>query len=285
MLLWQGQFVSQLGSSVSGIALSLWVVNTTNSGTILGTLMMIAAIPGLILQPLGGSIADRFSRKRIIVTCDLVYGVLAVLLGASLFLLSSNLTGSLIPVFVLHVLMSAIGALFVPAVAAFTPSLVPKEHIASANALTQSTAQVAGLIGRAAGGILYRILGAPILFLVDGITFIISAVSELFIQSPQDEGKSEEKEKASLGLMASTKEGFAYVWQWKGLRVLMLVAAALNFFITPVFILLPFYVKDPRYLAAGDEWYGFLLASMAPGSLVGFSVGAILFVGSKCLVK
>lgn len=276
LLLWQGQFVSQLGSNVSTIALTLWIVNATNSATILGTLMMVAAIPGLVLAPIGGALADRIQRKRIIVFCDVLYGVLAVLLAALLFFLGPETGSAMVAVFVLYILMSITGAFFGPAVSALRPSLVPKSEIASANALTQSTSQLAGILGPAIGGILYRVLGAPVVFLIDGITYLISAASESFIRVEETHVTHDTESKPWVKLLSDTKAGFRFIWAWKGLRVLMVVAAALNFFAIPVFTFLPFYVKDARFLASSDQWFGYLMASTAVGTLVGFILAAVV---------
>jgi len=81
LIQWQGQTISRLGSQVFAISMLLWIQQTTGSATIMGLLYMLAAIPGIILGPIGGTFADRYSRKKIIVFSNLIQGLAVLLLA------------------------------------------------------------------------------------------------------------------------------------------------------------------------------------------------------------
>ncbi|MHC4500988.1 MAG: MFS transporter, partial [Planctomycetota bacterium] len=185
VLLWQGQLVSQLGTQAYAIAMMFWIKHQTGSATLMGLIMMVSQLPAVLLGPIGGAYADRHSRKLIIVLCDLVNGVVVLVLAAILFMASDGTDIVIAALFTVGIITSAVGAYFRPAVGAAIPDIVPTDKVAAANSMNQVSVQGATLLGQGAGGVLYRILGAPILFLVDGLTYIFSAVSEMFITIPQ----------------------------------------------------------------------------------------------------
>jgi MFS transporter, DHA3 family, macrolide efflux protein len=272
ILLWQGQFVSLAGTSLGSIALALWIAETTRSATLMGTIMMITALPGLFLMPVGGAFADRHERKKIIVSCDLINGMLALCLAGAFYLGTTNPGLAVTALVVVSLGMTVTDSFFIPAVNAITPDLVKRDQLLAANALIDSTTRLAGLAGKLAGGALYRLLGAPMLLLADGLTFLVSAVSESFIRVEPREAKENaaaEGQKARNGLLADVRNGLIYIWQWQGLRLMVLASAGIHFFMAPLFVLLPFYVTDSRYLGAPADWYGYIMAGLGAGAIAG----------------
>ncbi len=270
VLLWQGQFVSQLGSQAFTIAMMFWLKHATGSATVMGSIMMISMLPMVIMSPLGGTFADRYSRRKIIILCDLVHGA-SVLSLAVLMFAAPGATGLIVAwLTIVAVLSGVISAFFMPAVKAAVPSIVPAGKVAAANSFNEGSFQISTLVGQGAGGVLYRVLGAPVLFLIDGLTFLYSAVSEMFMDIPQtvpEKARNWREEFARFD--AETREGLRYAWGRVGMRNLFVAAAVLNFFSMPFFILFPFYVED--VLGASPDWYGFLLAGYGGGSLLGYT--------------
>ena len=170
VLLFQGQLVSQIGSSIYMIALIFWVKHATESATLVGLLSMTAAIPGVLLGPFGGTMADLFSRKMIIVLGDVINGVLIISIATVMFLLpeSTNLIITLL--FIEAVIGGTVMAVFRPAIGAAIPDLVPANKVEAANGMYQSSAQIAMLLGQSVGGLLFRILGAPVVMMTMRIT-------------------------------------------------------------------------------------------------------------------
>ena len=267
-LLWQGQTVSQLGNQAFTIAMAFWVKEATGSATLMGLLMTLSALPGVLLAPFGGTFADRHSRIKIIVGCDLVAGVAS--LGLGLVMLTSTSTSLILPLlFAVTVLIGIIRAFFMPAVSSAIPDLVPAERLAAANSLNYFSIQSSVFAGQAAGGVLYRVLGAPFLFVADGVTYLFSGVTEMFIKDTWKKPEEKPREGGAFSaFLHETGEGLRYVWGRTGMRDFILVACLLNFLCTPIFVLLPFYVDAT--LGAGADWYGFLLAGMSIGSVVGY---------------
>jgi MFS family permease len=178
--------------------------------------------------------------------------------------------------FFVAVLGGIVRSFFMPAIQASIPNLVPRERLAAANSLNQFSIQSSLLLGQAAGGILYQLFGAPLLFLFDGLSFLFAGASSAFISLPPP---APIERVMGIGntlreFLRETGSGLRYVLDRKGLRNFVLMAAMLNFFFTPVLVLLPFYVKNQ--LAQGSAWYGYLLAAMSAGSVAGFGLAGML---------
>ena len=298
LLLWQGQLVSQVGNQAFLVAQMFWLMEATESASLMGLLLMSSSLPGVLLGPLAGTLADRHSRKALIVLADLARGV-AVLALAALLYARPEQTGAIVVMLFGVALWSGIfGAVFNPAVTAAIPDLVPAARLQAANSLHQLSRQGATFLGQAVGGVAFRLLGAPLLFLVDGASYVISAVSEAFIRLPglerdrsampagasspegSDTPARAPRRQALRSYLTDTAEGMRYVWSWTGMRTFVLTATGVNFLFTPVFVLLPFYVTD--VLQRRADWYGFLLASMSLGSLVGLAVaGSVRLEGAN----
>lgn len=258
-----------MGNQAHAIAMMFWLKHATESAGAVGLIMMLSTLPGVILGPIGGTIADRYSRKWIIVGCDLISGTVVISLAIVMFVMPDAvnlLVGWLATV---AVLMAVVSAVFRPAISASIPELVPKEKLATANSFNQSSGQIAGLAGQSAGGVLFRVLGAPILFLADGITFLVSAFCTLFIRIPQTlPEKAENMRQVVRVFLSDTGEGFRYIWQRKGIRDLFFAATFLNFFLSPISVLLPFFIED--HLHASSDWFGYFIAAIGAGAMVGY---------------
>lgn len=280
-LLWQGQLVSQIGSQGFIIATMFWVKHVTGSATLIGTLMMASSVPSVILGPIGGTFADRHSRRKIIILSDILSGIALLSLACLIFFAPSWYKIALAWVFFVCIFMSAVGSFFSPAIIAAIPDLVPEDKVARANSLSHFSVQLSTFIGQGLGGVLFSVMGAVGLFLIDGVTYLFSAFSESFITIPQVFPQKASQWKAIiLELKRDILEGFHYVWKRTGMRNLFLAAAILNFFAMPIVTLLPFYVED--FLIAKADLYGFLMAAFGAGTMIGFiGAGSIKLSGKE----
>lgn len=280
LLLWQGQLVSQIGNQVHYIALMFFIKHATESATLMGTLSMVAMLPGVILGPIGGTFADIYSRKKIIVISDIICGLSVLSLAGFIYLMPDSVTFLITYIFIISIIIGIVSAFFRPAVAAAIPDLVPDTKVAAANSMNQSSMQISLFFGQGAGGVLFRVLGAPLLFLIDGATYLFSAFSEAFISIPQKLAKEKLSTRDTIRkFKVDTIEGFKFVWKNKGLRNLCFTATFLNFFLSPIGVLLPFFIED--HLKATPDWFGFILASLGVGALVGYALMGSIKLPSK----
>ena len=257
-LLWLGKSVSQLGDGAGFIGLMWWIQSSTGSASVLGLMVMISTLIRVFLSPFSGVVADKFNKKTIMVLTDTMRGLVYCLLAYLAF--TSKLT---IPLLLTCSAINAVNSVFFgPAISATVPLLVTSENLPRANSFMQMTSFIVSIVSYTAGGLLVTLLGLPLLLIIDGVSFLLSALSETFINIPHvSAGKT-----FNLNQFAQNiREGFDYVKKNHVLFEIMKVAALLNFVAAPTFILLPKFVND--YLGAPASMYGYLLAASMVGTL------------------
>ena len=277
-LLFLGRLVSQIGDGIHYFAMAWLVLDLTGSGAALGTLLILASLPGLILTPFTGVLSDLWDRKKIVVSMDIIRG--CIQLGLGLAYLSGNLTLPLL--YGATVILSMSGSLFGPAIQATVPGLVEKHQLIRANARDSFSFSATGIIGPLAGAFLLGAFGYAIVFFVNGFSFLISALSEMFIRfpkihkpnhqtsSPGNNPISEiQNPKGSLVHFFQTlKEGFTFLWNNPGLRIIMIGGILLNTLLNPVFaVLFPFFGKEVLSMSA--QSYGFSQSVLPVGAVLG----------------
>jgi DHA3 family macrolide efflux protein-like MFS transporter len=294
VLLSQAQLVSQAGNQAFTIALMFWTATTMHSATMTGLMMMAAVLPVVILGPLAGTLADRLgSRLRIVVTCDLLSGV--IVLSLALGFLSGPGAWRPALLFTAALLVGVCNAFFDPAVNALTPDLVPRDQIEAANAFQQSARQITVLVSQGLGGMLFALVGPAALFLLDGVSFLVAAATEMLIRPPRlaepvlrdadcglrnaesqirsvDSGQRAPRRATSF--FGDAVEGFRYVAAQPGMIGFLVAAAVFNALLMPITVLLPVYVTT--YLHADVRWYGFLLAAISAGALTGCTLAGTM---------
>ncbi len=273
VLIWQGQMVSQIGSQMFSLALLYWILETTGSGTIMGLVLMSAALPGALLGPFGGTLADSISRKHLIVFADAARGITAI--GFVFALWYGDSKWSLPLLFVSQIVFGICGSIFKPALSASVPDLVPRDRLASANSLIQGTAAVTSTLSMGVGGYLYALLGGPMIFLFNGVSFLLSAAASWFVRIPQIRApEPATRVSVSNKFLTDTLAGLRFVWHRGGLRTLIAVTALLNFVLVPTGLALPILVRD--CLHRGPEFLGLMGACQGAGSVVGLLLAGTL---------
>lgn len=255
-----GQSISRLGDSAHHIALMWFILEKTGSSAIMGTLSALAYIPSLVLGPFAGVIVDKYSRKKIILLTDLIRGVIVALLA--LFFFTKGL--SISEIFILTVLLGISSAFFNPCIPSSIPEMVEPENLPRANSLFSIAGRITEIIGPSVGGVLYKFIGAGLLFTFNAFSFFIASIFTLFIKIPQ------RYKGGKINFILDIGEVLKRLREDKNLMTLGITAAVLNFFYVPFFILLPVYIKN--YLHLDASIYGFVLGAGGVGSLVGLLI-------------
>ena len=206
-LLWLGQVVSQLGDWFDTIALyTLLSKLTTDSGRAIGLLLVARFLPSFIVGTLSGVIVDRFSRRTIMIVSDLMRAL--VVLG---FLLVRRPDQVWI-VYALTILQLVFSTFFEPAKTAAIPSIVAGRELLAANAIASATWSVMLTLGAAFGGIVTGWFGTDVAFIVDSLTYLVSAWLIASVHFPRRPARV--KAKLTLGKalgLTDAIEGVRYV--------------------------------------------------------------------------
>ncbi len=224
-----GQIISIFGAALLRFALSLYVLDTTGNESMFATLYAITNIP-LLLAPLGGAIADRFNRRNLMVIFDFVSSAMVM----SLLLLMVAGNHSVLMIGIIMVALAVISALYTPAVTASIPLLVTKEKLEGANGIVQAVQALSGVAAPILGGVFYSVFGVNTLLAISCAAFFLSAVMEIFIRIPFV--KREQEGRMAEAIFKDLKEGFGYVLKERFIWKSILLAATLNFILTPLFI-------------------------------------------------
>jgi len=170
ILLWQGQLVSNFGDSVYDIALGFWILAKTGSTGLMGILMATAVIPRVFLSPIAGTYVDRHNRKNILIITDVIRGIMISIVGVAALMNFIQIWMVLLGGIVLGIC----GSFFNPAVQSSIPDLVPKDKLVKANSVFSLASTGTDIIGKTIGGFLFHVVGAPIMFLINGLSYIFT---------------------------------------------------------------------------------------------------------------
>jgi MFS family permease len=261
-LLVLGKLVSLIGSVLQSFALSLYVLKITGSGSIFASVVAVSIIPRLILGPVCGVFVDWFDRKKIIVALDFLSG--ALVLG--LYVISITVGVQLVHVYIAVILMAVISSLFNPAISTAIPSIMKKEELLDANSFNTMTMTIGNLVGPMLAGIIYGIFGLPVTLLLNGISFILSAISEMFIDLPNN--RCDRKNISYSKFKTDFGEGIKYILGKSTLTKLLGSAFVINFAFNPMFSVGLMFVSK-MILKVGDMEYGALQTTLVAGSLIG----------------
>jgi MFS family permease len=168
--LWFGQIISQLGDWFNLIAAATLVAMLTDSSLAVGTLFMIRLLAPILVSPFAGIVADHFNRKHTLIVCDVARAI-AVL--GFLFIKEPELVWLL---YALTLIQLGISGFFLPTRSAMLPDIVSKQELGTANALSSATWSVMFALGAALGGFVSGTLGLTCAFLIDSVTFLLSAL-------------------------------------------------------------------------------------------------------------
>lgn len=255
-LLTQGQAVSCLGSTLYSVAASLWAYELTGSTVIMGLVYSAANFARLAAFPFAGVVADRFSRRNLIIACDVICGVSMLAVAAA------AVTGSPLAVWALVIHSAVSGAcsgVFNASVNALMLAIVKRRHFVRANSIYTAIEYGVDIVGQGVAGSLYLLLGGPCLFALNGITFLFSAVTERFIGKDHNPAPQVPKP-----FWQDAGEGIAYILRHRGIRLNLVLAFLVNFAFGVLKVALV-----PWMSSFGVECYGLLGSFRSAGVLLG----------------
>lgn len=259
LIVWIGQLLSVLGSTLTQFAMGIWVFLETGSVTTFALIIVSASVPGILVSPLAGSVVDRFDRRRVMLAADSTAG-LATGLTAALFMTDALEIWYL---YVIAAIVAVANSFQEPAYAASVPLLVPKRHLGRANGLVQIGPSLGVVVAPIVAAVLVATVGLGVVLTIDIVTFLFAVTTLLIVRIPRPEAVEEDLVDASL--LRSFKFGWNYLRDRPGLLGLLGVYAVTNFMLSSIGLL---YL--PLVLAFSTETaYGAVMSAGGIGMLIG----------------
>jgi predicted MFS family arabinose efflux permease len=256
-LVYGAQVVSLLGDGIIPVALAFAILDLTGSATDLGLVLAARTVPLVACLLAGGVVADRVSRRRVMIVADLVRFVSQALLGV--LLVSGH--AELWQVAALQAVLGAASGFFNPASTGLLPTLVSAERLQDANALRGIALAAGGIAGPVVAGLLVALVGSGQALLADAATYAISAA--LLTRVHVDERAAQGPRGTFL---TDLRSGWQEVWSRAWVRSVIAVFSLVNALSAPFFVLGPLVAK--RDLGGAAAWAG-ILAARGTGEVLG----------------
>ena len=258
LIIWIGQFISSIGSGLSGFALGIHVYQQTQTATSFSLIIFCAFVPSIVLRPLGGVLADRFDRRSMMMLGDLgsIAGMTLVLAA----LVSG--TTALWPIYLGVTLSSVFVALQSPAYKASITDLLPEAQFAKASGMVQLASSAQYLFAPIIAGYLLAVTDIRTVLLIDILSFALAIFAVLAVR--QSVRNAATATTGSPRFLAELVEGWQAIADNRGVLLLVAVISLLTFYIGFLQTLL-----GPMILAFTDaKTYGTTLSVAAVGMLV-----------------
>jgi|LGOV01.1.fsa_nt_gb MFS family permease len=268
-LLLTGRMVSDIGSSIQMVVMPLYILDIGGTAKTIGLYSFLYLLPILLMYPLGGVIGDRLDRKKIMVSADLLSGIVILILAY----LSQTNQLSITILLVIQIMVSIFFGFFDPASKGVLPQIVKKDYLEKANSSIAAFRIIAAILAPLIGVWLYIRFGITFLFVFNGISFLLSALSETFISYNHTKRTTDVN---VSGIFKDLRMGFDFIKKQKDILNLCLFFMMVFMLINPIFtVVLPFFFRSS--LNYPDTHYGYLQAALFIGALFGsISVGFLI---------
>jgi len=265
VFMWSGQLFSILGSSVVNFAITWWVLVLTGSPTLLSISVFMYMLPMAFLTPIAGVLADRWSRKKIVVIADSLQAL------TTLWIIALFIFGAANPLVVILIvgLRGIFQAFHVPTVNAITPTMVPKDKLSRMNGFGYLFSSLINIFGPVLGALLYEMLHGDIFLIlwIDIITFFIALIPLLIIKIPVVKRSKIEVKKNSF--LFEFKTGIKTIRLIPGILTLLLLSMLLNFLLMPFNVLLPYIIEASHIHAGSASDFAFVMVCFQVGMVLG----------------
>ncbi|MGG5332888.1 MFS transporter [Enterococcus sp. AZ163] len=262
LLLMGSQLFSVLGTTVIQFVISLYVLDITHSALLFSVITSLSIIGRIVCLPFCGILADRLSKKRLMIVMDSLYLILSVMLLAA-----TQVNEVLMMIGVLTVLMGMVSAFETPVVQSTIPLICQPEDIPKANGIISSISMLGNILGPVMAGIVYRFEAVYQIFAVCGVLFIAAILCEVLLVIPRLQEKTGGQKVKEI-VVGDLKEVLSYLKIEQTIVKIGLVAFLLNLFISSfIQVMIPFIARVQ--IGVSEEQFGLMNTFFALGSLVG----------------
>lgn len=268
-----GQIISLFGNAIQRFSMSLYLLEFTGSTAAFARILAISTIPYIIFAPIAGRLSDNINRKKIMVYLDLIC---SAVIGVYAFILLKGHDHELIVGTVMFIL-SICATLYGPAVTSSIPQIVEEEKLTSANGVINQVGSIVNLAGPILAGLVYGLLGIKAIVIINAVSFLVSAIMEMFLDIPdviKESMENTDNEKViSMKFVKQScvdmKESFIYLKNEKKVILGIIASYALcNIFLVPILsIVAPYFINV--FLGLPSEVFGIVEAVCVLGMILG----------------
>lgn len=268
-----GQIISLFGNAIQRFSMSLYLLEFTGSTAAFARILAISTIPYIIFAPIAGRLSDNINRKKIMVYLDLIC---SAVIGVYAFILLKGHDHELIVGTVMFIL-SICATLYGPAVTSSIPQIVEEEKLTSANGVINQVGSIVNFAGPILAGLVYGLLGIKAIVIINAVSFLVSAIMEMFLDIPdviKESVENTDNEKViSMKFVKQScvdmKESFIYLKNEKKVILGIIASYALcNIFLVPILsIVAPYFINV--FLGLPSEVFGIVEAVCVLGMILG----------------
>ena len=259
ILLLQGNTVSTIGDLMYSVAIGYWVYEQTGSSGLMGIMSAISMFVTMFLSPFSGSIVDKCNRKWVMVGMDVMQGVVMLAIGLLAYLGRLNIPGVLLAAF-----LAALGSVFYsPAVSTLMIDIIPHDDMTRGQSVFSGSNALISMVGTAFSGVMVAFFGVPLIVVLNGLSNLYSAVSELFIHVPRTVQQGAQISAKSI--LRDSRAAVRMIFSDNCLRLFVPSALVLNLLGSgPLALVLPFCMEKGFTV----DMYGYLMAVWTAASLI-----------------
>ena len=266
-----GQIISLFGNAIQRFSMSLYLLHFTGSTAAFANILAISTIPYILFAPIAGKLSDSINRKKIMVYLDLFC---SILIGGYAVILFRGQDHEIIVTIVMFIL-SICYTLYGPAVVSSIPQIVDEDNLTSANGIINQVGSIVNFVGPILGGVLYGLVGIKAVVLINAVSFLASAIMELFLEIP-DVVTTNDKEEDKLISFPFVKKSFldmkdSFIYLKNEKKVVLGIIASYGFcniFIVPILsIIAPYFINI--LLGLPSQIYGIVEGICVLGLILG----------------
>lgn len=255
--------ISLFGTSVYNFAIGLYVLKLTGSGLSFATTLVLGILSTILVNPFAGVLADRLDKKQLAIITDMLNGLL--LIGLYLLTLGYNL--SLPMIYVTTFLLNVFTTVYGISIEAAKPNLVSEKRLISMNSINKVIQSSSSILGPMIGGIVFAFIDIRYFILINGISFVISALLNFFMDFKFNYSEPTSKNE-KVNFITDIKEGIIYLKGNKNILNMFGVFIALNFFLGLSFTVpMPYIINN--VLKLSSKAFGIIEAAFPVGMIMG----------------
>ena len=259
ILLLQGNAVSAIGDVLYSVAIGYWVYEQTGSSALMGIMSSIAMFVTMFVSPFSGTIVDKSDRKMLIVGMDALRGIIMLVVGV--LALTNNLS---VPIVLIAAFFAAMcSVFFTPSVSTTLIDIIPYDEVVRGQSVQSGITAFINLVGKALSGAIVAFVGVPLIITLNGVSYLISAFTEMFIDVPKTKKQGE---KVTLyGILKDFKVAAIGFLQNRFLKIFIPCAMLLNLLGSGASSLMLPFVLEKGFTV---EMYGYLMSVETAASLI-----------------